>query len=94
MGLIPESEFAVWVEDSQIVCRSPNGLEAGIGLEELRAVRFEAGAGPWETDWWVLSGRAGEELAFPLGAEGEAIVLERLKRLPGFAAQGMNATDR
>ena len=90
----PESDFTTWVDNGQIVCRSPEGLEARIELGALESVWFQTEAGPWGIDWWVLRSRDGEELAFPLGANGEASVLERLKQLQGFVVDGMNATEQ
>lgn len=92
--LLPESRFTVLVDGDEIVCRPAEGPERRIRVDNLKTVWFEADEGPWGIDWWVLEDDSADEIAFPLGAIGEAAVLKRLKELPGFAMRGMNATKR
>ena len=91
----PEARFAVSVIGDDVCCRWPNGESQTVSLPQLLDVHVETNdSGPWGMDvWFVLREKESErECAFPLGATGEDVVIERLKQLPGFQIAGMNST--
>ena len=95
MPLRPESQFIVQVTaQDEIVCRAPAGQEQRIRIADLGCVYFETSdGGPFGVDWWLLNDRSGElVVSFPLGATGEDAALDRLRQLPEFRIDGMNAT--
>ena len=96
MPLRPESQFIVQVTaQDEIVCRAPAGQEQRIRIADLGSVYFETSdGGPFGVDWWLLNDTSGELMvSFPLGATGEDAALNRLRQLPEFRIDGMNATE-
>ncbi len=61
-------------------------------MSELRGVIIETDdSGPWGADlWWLLFGADDRvAVAFPGGATGEQVVIDRLMALPGFDFETM-----
>jgi hypothetical protein len=86
--LMPESKFAVTVDEQEIRCRRPDGRAESVRFDELRVIIIETNdTGPLGTDvWWILAGDAENRsgCVVPGGATGEREMLEALQRLPGF----------
>ncbi|MGA9771217.1 MAG: hypothetical protein WBV94_19440 [Blastocatellia bacterium] len=80
-----ESQWIVTVTDTEISCTRPDGQTESVTWDELKAVVVHTTSeGPFTMDvFWLL---AGEESGcfIPQGAKGEAALLERMQKLPGF----------
>jgi hypothetical protein len=90
----PEESYVVSVAGDEVRCTRPNGSVQAVSLQRLRDVHVETNdSGPWGVDvWFVLRDDLDQQCAFPLGATGEGVVLDRLHQLPGFQLDGMNST--
>lgn len=90
----PEESFVVSISGDLVSRNWPDGCVQTVNLTGLRDVHVETNdSGPWGIDvWFVLRDDLDQQCAFPLGATGEAAVLERLRQLPGFELSGMNST--
>lgn len=94
MPLKPESSVRVTATGRWLACLHPDGRFQRIARDDIQAVYFESGAGPFDIDWWVVEGATpGAHCVFPLGGTGDAEAVEWLKQLPGFEIKGMNSTD-
>ena len=83
--LVPESDYAVDVDGETIRLKMPCGENREFRWERLTRVNIETNElGPYLPDvFWILY--FGEEKAkIPLGAIGDAELLERMQLLPGF----------
>lgn len=93
-----EHAWVVTVSDTGVSCRRPSGLTEMVAWDDLRAVLIETNdSGPWGADvFWILVGEQ-RGCVIPLGATGEAALLERLQALTGFdnnvVIQAMASTD-
>ena len=90
----PEQNYVVWIFADEVRCSWPDGSVQVVNLRQLRDVHVETNdSGPWGPDvWFVLRDDLDQQCAYPLGATGEAAVLERLREFPGFKLDGMNST--
>ena len=90
----PEQSYVVGIFADEVRCSWPDGSVQIVNLQRLRDVHVETNdSGPWGLDvWFVLRDELDQQCAYPLGATGEAAVLDRLLALPGFQLQGMNST--
>ena len=93
-GKQPEERYIVSVSGDEVRCVWPDGDSQAVNLKRLRDVYVETNdSGPWGLDvWFVLRDDLGQQCAYPLGAAGEAAVLDRLCALPGFRLDGMDST--
>lgn len=93
----PEAAYIVEVTaDDEIVCRAATQADQRIRIADIASIYVETNdSGPWGADvWWLLNDDTGEtRVAFPQLATGEAVVLERLKQIPGFEVRGMNSVE-
>ena len=91
----PPKNFAVILIDDEIRNETPKGKIERIRVTDVsRVLVITNDSGPWGEDvWFVLEDKSGKSLAFPLGATGYELVLDRLQLLPGFELQGMNSTQ-
>jgi hypothetical protein len=91
-GRVPERRFVVDFNDDGVSCSVPKGGVDRIAWADLGYVDVTVQAsGPFgATPWWVLGGQEGG-CVFPQGANGEIELVERLARLPGFDAEGIDA---
>ncbi len=96
----PEARWIVELDrDHPRVTDDRSGVRS-MAKDDLRGVAVETNdSGPWGTDvWWLLFG-ADDRMAclYPLGATGEAALLDYLCALPGFdfaeMAKAMRSTD-
>ena len=93
MSLKPESSFHVSGIGRWLASLDPDGVFQRIERDEVCAVYFESGAGPFGFDWWIVEGPTPDaRCCFPLGATGETEAVDWLKQLPGFEIKGMNST--
>ena len=85
LPLDPEGRFVVRVDSAEVVCERPDGTRERVTWDDLRRVEIvSTSEGPRFPDtFWLLVGGSGG-CAIPWGATGEAELLERLQRLPGF----------
>lgn len=92
----PEEKFSVFMNGDDVVCRWPNGEEQTASLARLAYVYVETEKSNSEGAhvWFILRDVDGSELSFPLGAQGERPVINRLEQLPGFKMDGMDSTER
>jgi hypothetical protein len=90
----PEASYVVSTSGDEVRCVWPDGSVQAVSLMRLRDVYVETNdSGPVGSDvWFVLRDDLGQQCAYPLGATGEAAVLDRLCALPGFRLDGMNST--
>jgi hypothetical protein len=90
----PEASYVVSVSGDDVRCLGPDGGSQAVSLKRLRDVYVETNeSGLWGVDvWFVLRDDLGQQCSYPLGATGEAAVLDRLRALPGFRLDGMNST--
>lgn len=86
----PEAEFVVEVGPEEIRCLRPDGGEEFVRWDDLQAVLLETNdTGPIGTDvMWVLVG-SNSGCIVPMGASGEAALIDVLQALPGFDNEAM-----
>ncbi len=80
-----ERKWIVSVSDTQVSCTKPNGTVESVSWDDLRIVVIETtDEGPYAADvfWYLAGGESG--CVIPLGATGEAAMIERLQALPNF----------
>jgi hypothetical protein len=83
--LQPESQYVVWLSESEMSCTHPDGTTERVAWDDLQRVEIvTTDHGPFLPDvFWVLHGsEAG--CVVPQGATGDRELLERLQQLPGF----------
>jgi hypothetical protein len=94
MSRSPEADFSAWLDEHHIHCLSPAGEAQAVAVNRLRSVYLETNdTGPWGADVWFVLDDGVAQCVFPLGATGEALVLDRLRQLPGFLMKGMGSTS-
>ena len=82
-----ESDYLVEVNDEHVSCQYPDGEKHVICWPDLQSVVIRTNdRGPFRTDiFWVLKDKSEHsECVIPLGARGEAHLLDRLQALPEF----------
>lgn len=96
----PEARWTVTLSDEEVRATDSAGVVATLNLSELTGVVIETNdTGPYGADvWWLLSGPDDRvAVAFPQGATGEQVVVDRLTSLPGFdlsrMMDAMRSTD-
>jgi hypothetical protein len=96
----PEARYTVRLSDSGVYCDRPDGSVERVAWDDLQAVIVHTTAdGPALPDvFWILVGTsAGSGCVIPHGATGDAALLERLQKLPGFDNEAfirsMSSTD-
>jgi hypothetical protein len=96
----PEARWTVTLVDEEVRATDPEGKVTTLRLSDLIGVAIETNdTGPWGADvWWLLSGPGDRvAVAFPQGATGEQVVVDRLTGLPGFdlsrMMDAMRSTD-
>ncbi|MGH7586863.1 MAG: hypothetical protein ACREMH_11490 [Gemmatimonadales bacterium] len=84
-ALDPEGRFVVRVDAAEVICERPDGTRERVTWDDLERVEIvSTSEGPRFPDtFWLLVGKVGG-CAIPWGATGEAELLGRLQRLPGF----------
>lgn len=84
-AVVAESAVTVEIKDDLVTASYPDGSTQTIDWITLQRVEIHTNdSGPWGADvWWILFGPDGQ-CSYPGGATGEAEILERLQRLPGF----------
>ena len=90
--LYPECLWTVETGTSVIRVTDQAGKTSSIAFSDLAGVAIETNdSGPWGADvWWMIFDSDGKmACAFPQGASGEKIALEKLMALPGFDHQRM-----
>ncbi len=83
--LMPESEFVVEYDDQSVTLSHPKRQAESVQWSDLQQVEIvTTDDSPWACDWyWVLHGLS-SGIAVPQGTTGEAGLLQRLQKLPGF----------
>lgn len=90
------SDFEVQLKGDTILVIRPDHTAYSIKFRDLTEVYVETNdSGPWGHDvWFVLIDEMNDNgVTFPLGAVGEALVMELLYTLKGFKLDGMNSTN-
>jgi len=90
------NDFEVQLKGETILVIRPDHTAYSINFRDLTEVYVETNDnGPWGYDvWFVLIDEIRDNgVTFPLGAIGEAPVIELLHKLKGFKLDGMNSTD-
>jgi len=84
--LDPESRFVIHMTDSDVSCHRPDGVVETDRWDELQQVQvLTTSDGPFAPDcFWLLIGPGTTGCCIPQGATGDAELLDRLQKLPGF----------
>jgi hypothetical protein len=96
----PEASYVVHLSDKDVRCDRPDGRIERVAWDDLQAVIIHTTAdGPALPDvFWILVGTSKDSgCVIPHGATGDAALLERLQKLPGFDNEAfirsMSSTD-
>ena len=84
--LDPESRFVIQMTESAVSCHRPDGVVETVRWDELQQVQVLTNSdGPFAPDcFWLLIGPGTTGCCIPQGATGDAELLDRIQKLPGF----------
>ncbi len=84
----PESRFVIHLSETEVTCHHPDGTLESVGWDDLQKVEVLTNSdGPLLPDvFWLLHGTE-KGCCIPQGATGDAELLDRLQKLPGFNNQ-------
>ena len=84
--LDPESRFVIQMTESAVSCHRPDGVVETVRWDELQQVQvLTTSDGPFAPDcFWLLRGPETTGCCIPQGATGDAELLDRIQKLPGF----------
>ena len=87
--LDPESRFVIQMTESAVSCHRPDGVIETVRWDELQQVQvLTTSDGPFAPDcFWLLRGPETTGCCIPQGATGDAELLDRIQKLPGFNNQ-------
>jgi len=99
-ALHPEARWFVAIDDDVLTVIDGTGGRSTCALSDIAGIAIETNdSGPWGADvWWLFFRSDGQPtLAYPQGARGEALVLDRITKLRGFdhakMIEAMASTD-
>jgi len=93
-----EREVRVEDKDGQVTATFPSGESQVVSWSSLEKVEvLTDNSGPWGADvWWLLTDSNGH-CSYPQGATGEAELIPKFQKLPGFddkeLIRAMGCTD-
>ncbi len=84
--LDPESRFVIQMTESAVSCHRPDGVVETVRWDDLQQVQvLTTSDGPFAPDcFWLLRGPETTGCCIPQGATGDAELLDRIQKLPGF----------